>query len=195
MDDKMHRISKNIRNKSYKNRVKNQFSVDISRSSTPYAPFSPPRTYLLLISRLQYQLPHQPHASSKTDHSRQPRLLSVCPSCSLVLPHKLRASHKHSTHPNMPLTAHSTLESFYASVPSPPQKEKVYTLIVSLSPSRGLILLGKKLRGFGQGLYNGFGGKPDGPDEPLLDCACREMLEESGVEVRMRQREAAGARH
>lgn len=82
----------------------------------------------------------------------------------------------------MPATSHASLESFYSSVPNPPEKEKKYTLIVSVSPSAGKILLGRKLRGFGEGLYNGFGGKPDGPDESLLDCACREMLEESGVE-------------
>ena len=58
----------------------------------------------------------------------------------------------------------------------------MYTLIVSFPPSAEKILLGRKLRGFGEGLHNGFGWKPDGPDESLLDCVCREMVEESGVE-------------
>lgn len=44
------------------------------------------------------------------------------------------------------------------------------------------ILLGMKKRGFGQGRWNGFGGKV-GPDESIIDAAKREVLEEIGVEV------------
>ena len=42
------------------------------------------------------------------------------------------------------------------------------------------LLLGNKLRGFGMGKLNGFGGKVD-PGEPLLAAALREMQEESGL--------------
>ena len=46
--------------------------------------------------------------------------------------------------------------------------------------NEGRILLGMKKRGFGEGLWNGFGGKPvDG--ESLLDCVCRETHEEAGI--------------
>lgn len=44
------------------------------------------------------------------------------------------------------------------------------------------VLLGMKKRGFGAGKWNGFGGKVD-VDETLEDAACREMKEESGINV------------
>jgi len=42
------------------------------------------------------------------------------------------------------------------------------------------ILLAMKKRGFGQGRWNGVGGKPN-PDENILDTAIRETQEEIGV--------------
>ena len=42
------------------------------------------------------------------------------------------------------------------------------------------IILGKKRRGFGKGLYNGFGGKPH-EDESLVDCLIRETKEEAKI--------------
>ena len=42
------------------------------------------------------------------------------------------------------------------------------------------ILLGCKKRGFGQGKYNGFGGKIE-PGETFRQCAVRELYEESGL--------------
>lgn len=42
------------------------------------------------------------------------------------------------------------------------------------------ILLGKKKRGFGEGKYNGFGGKLN-PGETLEEALVREVYEESGV--------------
>lgn len=46
----------------------------------------------------------------------------------------------------------------------------------------GKVLLGLKKRGFGEGNWNGFGGKPN-PDESDLEAAKREVLEESGLQV------------
>ena len=44
------------------------------------------------------------------------------------------------------------------------------------------VLLGQKKRGFGEGKWNGFGGKLE-KGETIEEAARREMLEESGVEV------------
>ncbi len=44
------------------------------------------------------------------------------------------------------------------------------------------ILLGMKKRGFGEGWWNGFGGKLEN-NETYNDCAIRECLEEAGIEV------------
>ncbi|KAF6744832.1 nudix-type domain-containing protein 1 isoform p22 [Ephemerocybe angulata] len=44
------------------------------------------------------------------------------------------------------------------------------------------ILLGMKKRGWGQGKYNGFGGKVD-PGETPLEAAKRELEEESGIQA------------
>lgn len=45
------------------------------------------------------------------------------------------------------------------------------------------ILLGLKKRGFGQGRWNGFGGKVS-PGETIEEAAQREVREEAGVEIR-----------
>lgn len=55
---------------------------------------------------------------------------------------------------------------------------KQLTLTVILKDKK--ILLGMKKRGFGAGLWNGFGGKPN-ENEPLLDCVLRETFEESNI--------------
>ena len=47
----------------------------------------------------------------------------------------------------------------------------------------GEILLAMKKRRFGAGKWNGYGGKLDS-GEPLLDGACREVREESGLTVK-----------
>jgi mutator protein MutT len=44
------------------------------------------------------------------------------------------------------------------------------------------VLLGMKKRGFGAGKYNGFGGKLN-PGELLINCAKRELHEESGIKA------------
>ncbi|KAJ8318767.1 hypothetical protein KUTeg_003858 [Tegillarca granosa] len=55
---------------------------------------------------------------------------------------------------------------------------KLLTLVLVREPSR--VLLGLKKKGFGEGKWNGFGGKVE-PGETILEGAKRELLEESGV--------------
>lgn len=45
------------------------------------------------------------------------------------------------------------------------------------------VLLGLKKRGFGQGKWNGFGGKVQG-NETIEEAALREMKEEAGIEIK-----------
>jgi 8-oxo-dGTP diphosphatase/2-hydroxy-dATP diphosphatase len=65
-----------------------------------------------------------------------------------------------------------------------PYEEKDYTLVFCrrLHPETGekQILLGMKKRGFGQGRWNGFGGKLE-TDEDIIQCAKRELQEECGL--------------
>ncbi|CCM01228.1 uncharacterized protein FIBRA_03276 [Fibroporia radiculosa] len=49
------------------------------------------------------------------------------------------------------------------------------------------ILLGYKKRGFGRGLWNGFGGKVDS-GETFLQAACRELEEEAGITAPLEHR-------
>jgi 8-oxo-dGTP diphosphatase / 2-hydroxy-dATP diphosphatase len=59
--------------------------------------------------------------------------------------------------------------------------KKVLTLcIIHKHPH---ILLGMKKRGFGEGKYNGFGGKVE-PGETIEKAALREVYEESGITIR-----------
>ncbi|MFA5310264.1 MAG: NUDIX domain-containing protein [Candidatus Paceibacterota bacterium] len=57
-------------------------------------------------------------------------------------------------------------------------KPKVLTLCLTLKDRE--ILLGMKKRGFGEGRWNGFGGKLE-KGETIIEAAKREMLEESGL--------------
>ncbi|KAK9393062.1 7-8-dihydro-8-oxoguanine triphosphatase [Crotalus adamanteus] len=57
---------------------------------------------------------------------------------------------------------------------------KLYTLVLVMQPQR--ILLGMKKRGFGAGLWNGFGGKVQ-LGETVEQAAKRELHEESGLTV------------
>ena len=59
---------------------------------------------------------------------------------------------------------------------------KLFTLVIPVSNQNKQVLLGKKRRGFGKGLYNGFGGKVE-KGERILDAAARELYEESGLVV------------
>jgi 8-oxo-dGTP diphosphatase/2-hydroxy-dATP diphosphatase len=58
--------------------------------------------------------------------------------------------------------------------------KKLFTLGFIID--KGSILLGMKKRGFGQGRWNGFGGKVE-QGESLENAAKREFLEESGIDV------------
>ncbi|KAM6967179.1 oxidized purine nucleoside triphosphate hydrolase [Tautogolabrus adspersus] len=57
---------------------------------------------------------------------------------------------------------------------------KLLTLVLVVRPGR--VLLGMKKRGFGEGKWNGFGGKVQ-PGETIEDAARRELQEESGLTV------------
>jgi len=59
-------------------------------------------------------------------------------------------------------------------------KKKLFTLCIIYKDSR--ILLGMKKRGFGQGRWNGFGGKVF-PEESIEEAAKRELKEEIGISV------------
>lgn len=56
------------------------------------------------------------------------------------------------------------------------------TLVFPIN-KEGRVLLGRKKRGFGQGKFNGFGGKIQG-NESFRACAIRELQEETGLQAR-----------
>lgn len=58
------------------------------------------------------------------------------------------------------------------------KKPKLLTLTIITSNSK--ILLGMKKKGFGEGKWNGFGGKVEA-GESFEECARREVLEETGL--------------
>mmetsp|Transcript_33322 Transcript_33322/g.79021 ORF Transcript_33322/g.79021 Transcript_33322/m.79021 type:complete len:165 (+) Transcript_33322:91-585(+) len=58
---------------------------------------------------------------------------------------------------------------------------KLLTLVIVQDGSR--ILLGKKKRGFGEGYFNGFGGKVE-PGEKVSQAALRELKEEAGISAK-----------
>ncbi|KAK6522644.1 Nudix (Nucleoside diphosphate linked moiety X)-type motif 1 [Arthrobotrys megalospora] len=62
------------------------------------------------------------------------------------------------------------------------KRHKQYTLVIPLDLHGDRVLLGYKLRGFGQGKYNGYGGKVE-PNETVIAAAVRELHEESGLLV------------
>lgn len=61
------------------------------------------------------------------------------------------------------------------------QKPRITTLVIPHTDTH--VLLGMKKRGFGEGRWNGFGGKVD-PGETIEEAARREFLEESGCQAR-----------
>ena len=61
---------------------------------------------------------------------------------------------------------------------------KLLTLVMVLDRPARRVLLGMKKRGFGEGKWNGFGGKREG-EETMAECAQRELREECGVQVEL----------
>ena len=68
---------------------------------------------------------------------------------------------------------------------------KLLTLVLVLDRPARRVLLGMKKRGFGEGKWNGFGGKVE-PGESVLECAKRELVEESGLDVPLQSLELQG---
>ena len=62
-------------------------------------------------------------------------------------------------------------------------EEKAYTLVFVRKQKSKEILLGMKLRGFGKGKWNGFGGKIE-PGETIEEAAVRELHEESNLTIK-----------
>ncbi|KAI5843857.1 NUDIX hydrolase domain-like protein [Morchella snyderi] len=60
---------------------------------------------------------------------------------------------------------------------------KLYTLIVPVDVDSQRVLLGYKKRGFGEGKYNGFGGKVE-PGETIAEGAIRELEEEACIKAK-----------
>jgi 8-oxo-dGTP pyrophosphatase MutT (NUDIX family) len=80
-------------------------------------------------------------------------------------------------------TSHPSLEAFREAIyPFAHTKTKEYSLVIVTESSRQRILLGLKQRGFGEGMYNSFGGKVE-PDETAVESAARELMEETGIDV------------
>ncbi|KAJ0397742.1 hypothetical protein ATCC90586_008752 [Pythium insidiosum] len=65
------------------------------------------------------------------------------------------------------------------------------TASASASPSLD-VLLGLKKRGFGQGKWNGFGGKVDPTDASVVAAAAREVREEANIDVKESDLEERG---
>jgi 8-oxo-dGTP pyrophosphatase MutT (NUDIX family) len=81
-------------------------------------------------------------------------------------------------------TSHPTLDRFLQVVAMHDYQlsmSKEYTLVVVTASPRH-ILLGYKNRGFGEGMYNSFGGKVE-PGEDPDEGASRELLEETNINV------------
>ncbi|KAJ2720887.1 hypothetical protein GGI07_004332 [Coemansia sp. Benny D115] len=59
-------------------------------------------------------------------------------------------------------------------------KVKHFSVIIPFNKDKTYVLLGRKKRGLGEGLWNGFGGKPE-KGETISQCAYRELKEECGL--------------
>ncbi|KAI9000039.1 NUDIX hydrolase domain-like protein [Gaertneriomyces semiglobifer] len=86
----------------------------------------------------------------------------------------------------------------------PLRKKKILTLVFIFRhekpnedsqiavPARQQVLLGLKKRGFGHGLWNGFGGKVNVAEESIVEGAQREVHEECGINIPISQFERIG---
>ena len=66
--------------------------------------------------------------------------------------------------------------------------------LVFVFNSKNQILLAMKKRGFGEGKWNGPGGKVE-PGETIVESASRELFEETGIEIASDKMEARGVLH
>ena len=112
--------------------------------------------------------------------ARSPLRVTLCFAFSFHLPQlQTRVYERMAVTP--PTTSFAPTAMASSSSSSPPAKaHKLYNLILPISLSRGQVLLGYKLRGFGIGKYNGFGGKVEA-GETIVASAVRELREESGM--------------
>ena len=65
------------------------------------------------------------------------------------------------------------------------------TLCILMDKESSKLLLGMKKRGFGQGKYNGFGGKIE-PNETIEEAAVRELYEETQIKASQKSLEKVG---
>lgn len=94
-------------------------------------------------------------------------------------------------------TSHASLSDFHAATDNfvdQIQTVKEYSLVLVTEPSTRHILLGMKHRGFGQGFFNSFGGKLE-PNETPLQCAQRELHEETGIDCSLQQLQSTAQLH
>lgn len=75
---------------------------------------------------------------------------------------------------------HASLKDFRAAINFTPSTQREYTLIVVTEFGSKRILIGQKHRGFGNGMYNSFGGKIEA-GESIAAGAVRELHEETGI--------------
>ena len=71
---------------------------------------------------------------------------------------------------------------------------KLLSLVFVLNKTGRCVLLGLKKRGFGEGRWNGFGGKLEA-GETMEQCAARELCEESGLRCEPTHLEPRGRLH
>ena len=89
---------------------------------------------------------------------------------------------------------HDSLEEFeQATAHHTVTQQKEYSLVVVTQAPRR-ILLGRKHRGFGKNMFNSFGGKIE-PGETCVESACRELMEETGLEVAVEAMGRVGCMH
>jgi len=95
----------------------------------------------------------------------------------------------HKQPPSRLGTCHPSLASFLAatgnSITNDAKEVESSTLIILTNVNERKLLLGKKLRGFGTGKYNGFGGRLERTeiDPTPAHCAQRELLEEANLSI------------
>ena len=87
-------------------------------------------------------------------------------------------------------TCHPSLSSYLTAtgnnISNDAKEVESSTLIILTNINERKLLLGKKLRGFGAGKYNGFGGRLERGETPA-QCAQRELMEEANLDLDLEQ--------